>query len=65
MDILPFGDIEIDGGVGLKGEGMTNIKVNGFMEVYQAGIESIQMETGHVFKSSYLACNSPIKTNSL
>jgi len=54
VDILPFGEIEIDDGVNLDGAGLTNIKVNGFMEVYKAGTEEVSMLTGHVFKVATL-----------
>jgi predicted nucleotidyltransferase len=54
VDILPFGEIEIDDGVNLEGTGLTNIKVNGFMEVYKAGTEEVSMLTGHVFKVATL-----------
>lgn len=49
VDILPFGEIEIDDGITLQGEGMTSIKVNGFNEVYQSGTEAIELATGHYF----------------
>lgn len=54
VDILPFGELEIDDGVSIAGEGLTNIKVNGFMEVYQSGTEDVEMETGHNFKIATL-----------
>ena len=53
-DILPFGGIEIDQKVQLTGTGLTNIKVNGFLEVYQAGTEEMKMATGHTFKVATL-----------
>jgi len=54
VDILPFGEIEIDDGVSIAGGGLTSIKVNGFMEVYQSGTEEVEMETGHNFKIATL-----------
>lgn len=54
VDILPFGEIEIDDGVNIAGGGLTSIKVNGFMEVYKAGTEDMEMETGHNFKIATL-----------
>jgi predicted nucleotidyltransferase len=54
VDILPFGGIEIDQKVQLTGTGLTNIKVNGFLEVYQAGTEEMKMATGHTFKVATL-----------
>ena len=54
VDVLPFGEIEIDNGVEITGQGLTTIKVNGFMEVYQAGTEEVEIETGHTFKVATL-----------
>ncbi|GAB2821233.1 nucleotidyl transferase AbiEii/AbiGii toxin family protein [Ferruginibacter profundus] len=54
VDILPFGEIEIDDGVTITGTGLSNIKVNGFMEVYKFGTEEIEMQTGHQFKIATL-----------
>lgn len=55
IDILPFGEIGIDDWIKITGEGLTNIKVNGFMEVYQSGTEDVEMETGHHFKIATLS----------
>lgn len=54
VDILPFGAMEIDDGVHIDGAGLTNIKVNGFMEVYQGGTNEVNMHTGHDFKVATL-----------
>lgn len=54
VDILPFGELEIDNSVILAGEGLHNIKVNGFLEVYQSGTEEVTMSTGHQFKIATL-----------
>jgi predicted nucleotidyltransferase len=54
VDILPFGGIEIDQEVQLTGTGLTSIKVNGFLEVYQAGTEEMKLPTGHTFKVATL-----------
>jgi len=54
VDILPFGGIEIDQEVQLTGTGLTSIKVNGFLEVYQAGTEEVKLATGHTFKVATL-----------
>jgi predicted nucleotidyltransferase len=54
VDILPFGGIEIDGAVQVAGIGLTNIKVNGFMEVYTAGTEPVTLDTGNSFKVASL-----------
>src|SRR5690242_428632 len=54
VDILPFGEIEIDDGVKIEGAGLTTIKVNGFKEVYRFGTEEVEMKTGHNFKVATL-----------
>lgn len=54
VDILPFGGIEIDQEVQLTGTGLTSIKVNGFLEVYQSGTAEMKMATGHSFKVATL-----------
>lgn len=54
VDILPFGGIEIDQEVQLTGTGLTSIKVNGFLEVYQSGTAEVKMATGHSFKVATL-----------
>lgn len=55
IDLLPFGDIEIDDAVILKGQGMTSIKVNGFKEVYQAGTKETDMAVNYAFKAATLS----------
>jgi predicted nucleotidyltransferase len=54
VDILPFGGIEMDNGVHVEGVGLTYINVNGFMEVYTEGTESVMIETGHQFNVATL-----------
>ena len=54
VDILPFGAIEINDGIELEGGALTSIKVNGFMEVYHGGTESLQLASGHSFKVATL-----------
>lgn len=54
VDILPFGEIAIDDGVNIAGADLTNIKVNGFMEVYQSGTTEVAIQTGHNFKIATL-----------
>lgn len=54
VDILPFGDLEIDDAVHFKGEGLTSIKVNGFKEIYENGTEEFTTDTGHTFKVASL-----------
>lgn len=50
VDILPFGEIEIDDSIKIEGTGLTTIKVNGFKEVYDSGTQSVEMDTGHIFE---------------
>ena len=50
IDLLPFGEIEIDEQVILPGHGLTSIRVNGFKEVYQLGTVTLDLETGHSLK---------------
>lgn len=54
VDILPFGELEIDDAIHIQGEGLTNIKVNGFREIHQNGTEIFQVHTGHEFKIASL-----------
>ncbi|HKJ34291.1 MAG TPA: nucleotidyl transferase AbiEii/AbiGii toxin family protein [Balneolales bacterium] len=54
IDILPFGDIEIDDEVHLKGEGLTAIRVNGFNEVYRKGIIPVQTDEEFEFQVATL-----------
>lgn len=51
---MPFGEIEIDDDIKLSETGLTIIKINGFMEVYQAGTEAVLLKTGHTFKVATL-----------
>lgn len=54
VDLLPFGEIDSDSKVQLMGQAVTNLKTEGFMEVYKAGTVDAQMGTGHVFKTATL-----------
>lgn len=54
VDILPFGQVAIDEGVKVAGDGLSAIKVNGIMEVYQQGTEPVEVATGHRFKIATL-----------
>ena len=54
IDILPFGDLEIDDALNFKGEGLTSIKVNGFKEIYENGTEEFITDMGHTFKVASL-----------
>jgi predicted nucleotidyltransferase len=55
VDLLPFGSVEIDEAVEIEGEGLTNVHVNGFKEIYQHGIAPILTEDGITFKIASLA----------
>lgn len=54
VDILPFGEIEIDDSVTFVGGALDKIKVNGFMEVYQTGTQDLLLDTGHQFNVATL-----------
>lgn len=43
VDILPFGEISIDGHVNIEGTGLTNISVDGFQEVLNSGTAAISI----------------------
>ncbi|MEO6667874.1 MAG: hypothetical protein ABIN36_00275 [Ferruginibacter sp.] len=55
VDVLPFGEIEIDNKINMSGEGLTSIKVNGFQEVYNSGTEIIEFGNGHAFSVATLS----------
>jgi predicted nucleotidyltransferase len=55
VDILPFGAIEIDEKVQIRGTGLTSISVNAFSEVYNSGTADVQLDTGHHFKVASLS----------
>lgn len=55
VDLLPFGEIEIEGKVLVKGLGLSQIAVDGFQEVYKSGTEQIQFGDRIVFKVCSLA----------
>ena len=61
MDILPFGEIEDDGSVTVNGQGMTIIRVDGLIDVYNNGIEDVDLETGHSFKVATLPAIALLK----
>lgn len=50
VDLLPFGEIEVEGKVMMKGKGLTQIAVNGFREVYENGTDEVEFENDQVFK---------------
>lgn len=50
VDLLPFGEIEVEGKVMMEGKGLAQIAVNGFREVYENGTDEVEFENDHVFK---------------
>ncbi len=55
IDLLPFGDIEVEDGVMIKSEGFSNIKVNGFKEVHFKGLQEVISEDTGKFKVASLS----------
>jgi predicted nucleotidyltransferase len=54
IDLLPFGALEVEDGVAVKGEGLNKIKVNGFKEVYLTSIEEVFVLESMKFKVATL-----------
>lgn len=50
VDLLPFGEIEVEGKVMVPGTGLTQIAVNGFREVYEVALTPVDFEGEHIFK---------------
>lgn len=48
VDFLPFGEIENQGKVLIDGKGLTTIKLDGFKEVFEKGIKTVEIETQHI-----------------
>lgn len=55
IDLLPFGDIEVEDGVSITGQGLVDIKVNGFREVFEAGLVKLESDEGYNFSVASLA----------
>lgn len=53
IDILPFGEIEVNDGVIVKGEGLKGIKVNGFKEVYKMAVDDVRVLENNEFQSGH------------
>lgn len=53
IDLLPFGAIEVENGVEIKIQGLSNI-VTGFKEVYEEATNPVKLETEHEFKIATL-----------
>ena len=50
VDLLPFGEIEVEGRVMIPGSGLNMIAVNGFREIYEAALVDVEFEGKHTFK---------------
>lgn len=50
VDLLPFGEIEVEGKVMIEGKGLAQIAVNGFREVYENGTDLVSFENKQAFK---------------
>lgn len=61
VDILPFSEIEDDGSLAVSGQGLTNIQLDGLVEVYAAGTEMVDFESGHSFKVATLPAIALLK----
>ena len=55
IDLLPFGEIEVQDGETIAGECLSSIKVNGFKEVHSKGLEEVDSEELGNFKVAKLA----------
>jgi len=55
IDLLPFGEIEVEDGVTIMGEGLSSIKVNGFKEVHLNGLNEVDSEELGSFKVAKLS----------
>jgi predicted nucleotidyltransferase len=55
VDLIPFGDLEKDGVVTVKGTGFTSMNVEGVREVFEEASEEIQIEGSKRFKICTLA----------
>ncbi|HSZ26469.1 MAG TPA: hypothetical protein VK766_12140 [Cytophagaceae bacterium] len=54
IDILPFGQLEVEDGVTVSGKGLTSIKVNGFKEVYESGTNDVTLFEEKIYKIATL-----------
>lgn len=50
IDILPFGEIEKEGKVAVKGTGMTTLFLDGMKEVFEEGVPEVSFEEKITFK---------------
>lgn len=55
LDLLPFGEIEVEDGISITGEGLTSIKVNGFREVFEDGLIKIEADGDKAFSVASLS----------
>ena len=61
VDILPFGGIENDGEVRVEGKGLTKIRVEGMLEVFETGTKPVIAENGREFQVASLAAITLLK----
>lgn len=54
VDILPFGGIESDGEVQIEGKGLSSIRVDGMLEVFEAGTNPVTTPGGREFQVASL-----------
>lgn len=43
VDLLPFGEIEVEGQVLIQGKGLVSVNLDGFREVYEQGLELVRL----------------------
>lgn len=55
IDLLPFGEIEVEDGATFMGDGLSNIKVNGFKEVHLHGLHVVESDELGTFKVAKLS----------
>lgn len=54
IDVLPFGAIEVQDGVAVEGKELNQIKVNGFLEVYEASVQEVRVLEDREYKVATL-----------
>lgn len=54
IDILPFGSVEVEDGIAVKGQDLKKIKINGFKEVYSASLQDVKVLNEKSYKIATL-----------